>query len=175
MKTYNELKKEIKTKMEEGGRRTFSKEEFNELTKAYLNDIENKTTIVRKIGDTIKEEDVFPVLEFRKKFLFNLLTDFGVDKQEAAKVITNEYKLKNTDALYPVASEIILNYLETGKKFSFLPRKDLVCSLTLHEFEEETKINKAPGKDEEIPTLYKAHKKIKAESNCPSWLKEVIK
>ena len=109
MKTYNELKQDIKTKMEEGGRRTFSKEEFNELTKAYLNDIQNKTTIVRKIGDTIKEEDVFPVLEFRKKFLFNLLTDFGVDKQEAAKVMTNDYKLKNTDALYPVASEIILN------------------------------------------------------------------
>ena len=115
---------------------------------------------------------LFLILE---KDFYNLLTDFGVDKQEAAKVMTNDYKLKNTEALYPIASEIILNYLETGKKFSFLPRKDLVCSLTLHEFEEETKINKAPGKEGEIPTLYRAHKKIKAESNCPSWLKEVIK
>ena len=55
MKTYNELRDEIKAKMEEGGRRTFSKEEFNDLTKAYLNDVDNKTTIVRKVGNDVKD------------------------------------------------------------------------------------------------------------------------
>ena len=171
---YNELKNQIKEKMENGGRRTFSREEFNDLAKAYLNDIDNKTTIAKKIGDEIKEEEIAPVAEFRK-MIYTILTDFGVDKQEASKICTNDYKFRNTDALYPVTSELIMNYIETGKKFSFLPRKDLVCSLTLHEFEEETKVNRAPGKEEEIPTLYKKHRKIKAESNCPSWLKEVIK
>ena len=107
MKTYKELRDEIKAKMEEGGRRTFSKEEFNDLTKAYLNDVDNKTTIVKKVGNEVTEQDIYPVLDFRKRFLFNLLTDFGVDKQEAAKVMTNDYKLKNTEALYPIASEII--------------------------------------------------------------------
>lgn len=170
---YNELKEQIKQKMENGGRRTFSREEFNDLTKAYLNDIDNKTVVAKKIGDEIREEEINPVADFRK-MIYNILTDFGVDKQEAAKVCT-EYKFRNMDAMYPITSEIIMNYLETGKKFSFLPKKDLTCSLTLHEFEEETKMNRAPGKEEEIPTLYKKHRKIKAESNCPSWLKEVVK
>lgn len=175
MKTYQELVSEIKEEMANGGRKTFSKEAFLELSKAYLNDVNNVTDSV-KIKDGIPvDETVETVKEFRG-FIERVLIDFGVDKQEASKIMTNEYSFKNVDALYPLCSELIYNYISTGKKFVMIPKRDCMASFTLQEYEEEVKMNKAPGAETEAkPTRYKKHKKVKVESNCPTWLKELVK
>ena len=50
MKTYMEMVNEIREEINNGGKRSFSRELFNELTAAYLNDVENnKTTIAKTV------------------------------------------------------------------------------------------------------------------------------
>lgn len=174
MKTYKELVCEIKEEMNNGGKRTFSKELFSELSKAYLNDIGNTTTVAKTKNGEVLTEEVGVVDDFRK-FMEKVLIDFGVDKQEASKMRT-DYEFTNVDALYPVCSELIMNYVDTGKKFTFLPKEDCVASLLLDEYEDEVHYNKNPKDPDAAPkaTMYKKHRKLKTESTCPSWLRELV-
>ena len=156
MKTYNELVNQVREELANGGKRSFSRELFNDLTLAYMNDVDNVTTIAKtKNGEMVTEEINVPQ-NFRK-MIMKILLDFGVDKQEAEKIMTNEYQFKNLDALYEVASETILNYAGTGKKFNFITKPDLQVSLLIDEFEECVKLNKRPGApDEEAKEVKKA-------------------
>lgn len=175
MKTYLELVEEVKGEIANGGKRSFSRELFNELTTAYLNDVEQVTTVAKtKNGELITEELNVPQ-NFRK-MIMKILLDFGVDKQEAERIMTSEYQFKDLSAIYEVASETILNYASTGKKFNFIPKPDLQCSLLIDEYQEEVKLNKKPGAsdDEAKEVLYKQHRKCKVESTCPAWLKSVV-
>lgn len=176
MKTYNELVNQVKEELANGGKRSFSRELFNDLTLAYMNDVDNVTTIAKtKNGEMVTEEINVPQ-NFRK-MIMKILLDFGVDKQEAERIMTNDYQFKNLDALYEVASETILNYVGTGKKFNFITKPDLQVSLLLDEYEECVKLNKRPGApDEEAKEVrYQKHKRVKADSTCPDWLKSIVK
>jgi len=176
MKTYNELVNEIREELNNGGKRSFSREMFNELTAAFLNDVENTTTIAKTKNGELIEEEINVPLDFRK-MVMKILLDFGVDKQEAERILTNDYQFKDVSAIYEVASETILNYAGTGKKFNFIAKPDLQCSLIIDDYEEEVKMTKRPGADdsEAREVLYKKHRKAKVESTCPSWLKDVLK
>ena len=176
MKTYNELLNEIREELNNGGKRSFSREMFNELTAAFLNDVENTTTIAKTKNGELIEEEINVPLDFRK-MVMKILLDFGVDKQEAERILTNDYQFKDVSALYEVASETILNYAGTGKKFNFISKPDLQCSLIIDDYEEEVKMTKRPGADdsEAREVLYKKHRKASIKSTCPEWLREVLK
>jgi hypothetical protein len=51
------------------------------------------------------------------------------------------------------------------------------CSLIIDDYEEEVKMTKRPGADdsEAKEVLYKKHRKCKATSTCPEWLKDIIR
>lgn len=174
MKTYMELVNEVKEEMANGGKRTFNKELFSELSRAYLNDYSATTQVAKTKNGEMFTEEITPVDDFRK-FIERVLIDFGVDKQEATKIRDN-YEFTNADALYPICSELITNYLDTGKRFMFLPKEDCVASLLMDEYKEETKYNKNPRDPEAEPkaTVYKKHRKIKCESTCPTWLRNIV-
>ena len=176
MKNYNELVNEVREELKNGGKRSFSRELFNDLTLAYMNDIENKTTVAKTKNGEMVTEDISVPANFRK-MVYKILLDFGVDKQEAERIMTNDYQFKDLSALYEVSSELILNYAGTGKKFNFITKPDLQVSLLIDDFEECVKINKRPGAsdDEAKQVLYKKHRKCKVESTCPDWLKNVVK
>ena len=176
MKTYMELVEEVKNELVNGGKRSFSRELFNELTNAYLNDVENTVTIAKTRNGELVEEELNVPMNFRK-MIMKILLDFGVDKQEAEKILTNDYQFKDLSALYEVSSELIMNYAGTGKKFNFITKPDMQCSLLIDDYEEEVKLTKRPGApdDEAREVLYKKHRKAKIESTCPSWLKNVVK
>jgi len=176
MKTYMELVNEVKEELNNGGKRSFSRELFNDLTAAYLNDIGNTTTIAKTKNGELVEEEINVPLDFRK-MVMKILLDFGVDKQEAERILTNDYQFRDVSAIYEVASETILNYVDTGKKYNFIAKSDLQCSLIIEEYKEEVKMTKRPGADdsEAREVLYKKHRKLKAQSTCPDWLKDVIK
>ena len=176
MKTYMELVNEVKEEWSNGGKRSFSRELFNDLTAAYLNDIGNTTTVAKTKNGELVEEEINVPLDFRK-MVMKILLDFGVDKQEAERILTNDYQFRDVSAIYEVASETILNYVDTGKKFNFIAKPDLQCSLLIEDYEEEVKMTKRPGADdsEAREVLYKKHRKLKAQSTCPDWLKDVIK
>ena len=176
MKTYMELVEEVKNELANGGKRSFSRELFNELTTAYLNDVENTVTIAKTRNGELVEEELNVPMNFRK-MVMKILLDFGVDKQEAEKILTNDYQFKDLSALYEVSSELIMNYAGTGKKFNFIAKPDMQCSLLIDDYEEEVKLTKRPGApDEEArEVLYKKHRKAKIISTCPEWLKDVVK
>ena len=176
MKTYMELVEEVKNELANGGKRSFSRELFNELTTAYLNDVENTVTIAKTRNGELVEEELNVPMNFRK-MIMKILLDFGVDKQEAEKILTNDYQFKDLSALYEVSSELIMNYAGTGKKFNFITKPDMQCSLLIDDYEEEVKLTKRPGApDEEAKeVLYKKHRKAKITSTCPEWLKNVVK
>ena len=103
MKNYNELVNEVREELANGGKRSFSRELFNELTAAYLNDVENnKTTIAKTRNGELMEEEINVPLDFRK-MVMKILLDFGVDKQEAERILTNDYQFKDVSAIYEVA------------------------------------------------------------------------
>jgi len=176
MKTYNELVNEIREEIANGGKRSFSRELFNELTAAYLNDVNNTTTIAKTKNGELVEEELNVPMNFRK-MVMKILLDFGVDKQEAERILTNDYQFKDVSALYEVASETILNYASTGKKYNFITKPDLQCSLIIDDYDEEVKLTKRPGAEESEAkeVLYKKHRKAKVQSTCPDWLKDVVK
>lgn len=176
MKTYMELVEEVKMELSNGGKRSFSRDLFNDLTLAYMNDIDNTVTIAKTRNGELVEEELNVPANFRK-MIMKILLDFGVDKQEAEKILTNDYQFKDLSALYEVSSELILNYAGTGKKFNFIAKPDLQVSLLIDDYEEEVKLTKRPGApDEEArEVLYKKHRKAKVESTCPSWLKDLVK
>ena len=176
MKTYNELVNEIREEIANGGKRSFSRELFNELTAAYLNDVNNTTTIAKTKNGELVEEELNVPMNFRK-MVMKILLDFGVDKQEAERILTNDYQFKDVSAIYEVASETILNYASTGKKYNFITKPDLQCSLIIDDYDEEVKLTKRPGAEESEAkeVLYKKHRKAKVQSTCPDWLKDVVK
>ena len=176
MKTYNELVNEIREEMTNGGKRSFSRELFNELTAAYLNDVNNTTTIAKTKNGELVEEELNVPMNFRK-MVMKILLDFGVDKQEAERILTNDYQFKDVSAIYEVASETILNYASTGKKYNFITKPDLQCSLIIDDYDEEVKLTKRPGAEESEAkeVLYKKHRKASIKSTCPDWLKDVVK
>lgn len=176
MKTYMELVEEVKSEIANGGKRSFSRELFNELTTAYLNDVENTVTTAKTRNGELVEEELNVPLNFRK-MVMKILLDFGVDKQEAEKILTNDYQFKDLSALYEVSSELIMNYAGTGKKFNFIAKPDMQCSLLIDDYEEEVKLTKRPGApdDEAKEVLYKKHRKASVSSVCPSWLRNVVK
>ena len=176
MKNYNELVNEVREELKSGGKRSFSRELFNDLTLAYMNDIDNTVTIAKTRNGELVEEELNVPTNFRK-MIMKILLDFGVDKQEAEKILTNDYQFKDLSALYEVSSELILNYAGTGKKFNFITKPDLQVSLIIDDYEEEVKLTKRPGApdSEAKEVLYKKHRKAKVESTCPSWLKDVVK
>lgn len=176
MKTYNELVNEIREEITNGGKRSFSRELFNELTAAYLNDVNNTTTIAKTKNGELVEEELNVPMNFRK-MVMKILLDFGVDKQEAERILTNDYQFKDVSAIYEVASETILNYASTGKKYNFITKPDLQCSLIIDDYDEEVKLTKRPGAEESEAkeVLYKKHRKASIKSTCPDWLKDVVK
>lgn len=175
-KGFKELKKEIREEINKGEKkRTHSKNDFNKFAKAYVNDVDHVSYKVKGVdenGAPVKEE-FKPVQDYRKG-LKKVLADFGVDKQEAEKIM-NDYQFKNVDGLYEFVSELLYEYMETGKKFQFVPKEDFNGSMWVDEDagDDDWKEYRNPSKPgESVFTKRKPHKVLNRKSTCPNWLKE---
>lgn len=175
-KGFKELKNELANEIQKGDKkRTHSKNDFNKLAKAFLNDVEYTTHKVKGVdedGKPVKEE-IQPVKEYRKG-LKKMLTDFGVDKQEAEKMMT-DYEIKSVEGQYEFISELLYQYMESGKKFQFIPKEDFNASMWIDDDEgdDDWKEYRNPSKPgESVYTKRKPHKVLNRKSTCPNWLKE---
>lgn len=184
MSKFSELKKEMQDSINKGEKkRTHSKADFNKFAKEFVNDVEFEATKVKGVDEEGKpvEEKFTPVKDYRKS-LEKVLVDFGVDKQEASKM-TTDYKIKSVDGMYEFVSELLYQYMETGKKFQFIPKDDFTGSIWVDNEEEEKewkewknpRAKDDPSQPEHVYTKKKAHKKLNRSSKCPSWLKETKK
>lgn len=173
-KTFTEVLEEIKATVvpNEKGRisKTFNRSLWNKLALAFVNTPEYKAQYVSVKGDEVTDVDSMPVEALRKMF-YQVLVDFGVDKQEAEKVLTS-YKFRNADALYEVASELIYQYCAAGKKFDFPQRRDFVGSITISDVAQTISKHKNPHDGSEIEIEKAAHRVLKTKSKTPKWLKK---
>ena len=180
MKTFDEVFNEIKESVtvSKNGKvkKTFSKADYDKLLKAMVNDPSYKATYCSTKGGEVVKKEVEVTKMFRES-IKKILINFGVDKQEAEKVVS-DYQFTNVDGWYELAAESIYKYMEAGKKYDFPTREDFKGSLSMKEVEESvgtfTSIRKkgdtSPAKEFKIKT--KKHKVLEKKSKAPAWLKK---
>lgn len=168
---FDEIKAAVKTTKTGKQQKSFSRSDFNKLTKAYLNTpglaIQKA---VAKGDDEYEVQEIFPVLEFRK-MLQVILKDFGVDKQESEKILTDAYQIRNADSMYDLLSGVLYSYLDAGKKFDFHTLPDFKGSISLLEMAETVTEQRNIQTGETFKMNKKQHKVVKTQSKAPKWLK----
>lgn len=167
----------IKQDRENLVKKTWSKSYFIDLLTDYVNEPELESHIIELKRDENNEEVAkvvkeYPVKKFRKT-IKKILIDFGVDEKDAEKVMTDyKFTKKDVETLYEFTSDFIYHYLKSGKKLQVFKKEDAELSLIMEDKEEGEKTYDGNEKRKGSLVKNKKHKKIKAESKCPKWLKE---
>lgn len=171
MANFQEVLNEIKESAK-GSKVTFSRTDFDRLAKAYVNDVDYKAATY----SAATGEGEIETVKLLRGMLKRVLRDFGVDAQEAERVMDAEYQIKNVDGIYELCSELVYQYVAAGKKFSFITKPDFEGSILLEEVGASQTTSKGVGEDApEFLVDKKAHKKLKVKSGCPKWLKTSTK
>jgi hypothetical protein len=184
-KSFQEVFDEIKSKVSvsnKGGSprpvKSWSRSDFDRLAKALVNDVNYTIDSVTIKNGKPEKKEIKPVQLYRNA-IRQILIDFGVDKEEAKRIMDESYEIRSVDGLYELASEIIYKYIEAGKKFDFIPRQDFVGSLTLREIGETVTEHKTISKNGEpaktIKVKKQKHKQLEKKSKAPRWLKTHLK
>lgn len=183
MKTFDEVYKEISSNVtvSKSGKpkKTFSKTDFDTMTKALINTPDHKATYYGTKNGEVVTKDVYPVKQLRES-IKRVLVDHGVDAQEAAKFVS-DYNFTNVDGMYEFISEILYQYMDAGKKFDFPTREDFKASLSIKNVEASEGTYSAIKKkgDKNPPEQFKIktskHKILEKKSKAPDWLKKKFK
>lgn len=178
MKKFKDVLKELEGKGKKGQKKTstFSRKDFGELSQGLINDSEYEMSTIKTKNGEYVEVISTPVVDFRNAFIKQVLTDHGVDKQEATKAAeTYEFSAKQADTLYPIITEAVTQYMGTGKSFTFPNKKDLTASIKLRDVAEHETEYKNRETGEVTKTKVDAHRQLVKKSSAPKWKKTKIK
>jgi hypothetical protein len=171
---FDEIKANVSTSASGKPVKSFSRSDFDKLAKAYLNTPDYKLEAVAlKAGELVKKE-LEPVKALRG-MIQRILLDFGVDKQEAARILDASYEIRNVDGIYELCSELVYQYANAGKKFDFITREDFAGSVLLKDVAAAVSKHKDIRTGEEFEVAKKAHKVLEKKSKVPKWLKDRVK
>lgn len=169
----------------DNGSRRFSKSDVIELTRGLLNDEDHEVSYYSNpSGDTPVSVTKKPAYAYRES-LKNVLTEFGVDKNEANRIHDIEFDKKHAEALMDVAQVVQHDYMATGKKLKLPQLSANETTVTLqHEVAAEkieaTKKNVVgpDGTSQQVPTgkTIKTDTRTvtKAGNKVPGWLKHEV-
>lgn len=149
-----------------------SRSDFESIAKAIINEPQFKIerAVANKEGGGYTVEEVYPVQGFRK-MLQSVLRDFGVDKQESERVLTDAYEVRTTEGMYEFIESVIYTYLDAGRKFSFMSRPDFQGSISLVSVESgEKKTFRDVQTGESFNVERKAYKTLERKSPVHPWL-----
>lgn len=164
----------IKKEREALIKKTFSMSLFLELMKDYLNEPEFKSHMMKVESGKAVKITKYPVKEFRQ-IIYNILTDYGVDKNEAATILTKyKFKSKDLEGMYTFMTDFIYYYLQTGRNFKLFDKEDISANIYLKEKDEviKTTTSKKDGSTKNIKL--KKHYKLGQKSTCSKWNREEI-
>lgn len=178
-KTVKEVIEEIKSSIthSKSGKpvKSFSRSDFDKLTKAILNDPDYSYEVHALRKGKIETKTIKPV-ELWRASIRAILQDFGVDKQEAARVLEKSYQIRNVNGFYELASAIIYEFIDAGKSFAFPTRHDFTGSISLREVEESvTEHKNIQNPSEKFKVKQKKHKRLEKKSKTAKWLKNRLK
>lgn len=148
----------------------FTKDTFEKLNSSFINELDYEVEVVKSRAEdgTVVKETIKPVQEFREKFIKPILKEVGIDSAECDALANKEINAK-LSGFYDYSSELIWNYMETGRQFNLLPKDDFQGGFYLvnEEADSEPTQHRVPKKDEFVYVKKDAHKVIKAKSKCP--------
>lgn len=172
MNEFNSIRDEITESLKQAQRKTFNRQDFDTLAKAFINTPDYETTIVKKRHDdgTIETEVIKPVERFRKNFLKPILKEFGVDAAELKYV--DEMEIDRVKDLYPFMMELMFQYMKTGRQLDFLPKEDFEGSCMLETVKEQVKEYRPPATEQNpepqsVRKCIEEHLVIKAKTRAP--------
>ena len=153
----------------------FNKKKFNEHMLNLFNDPNFKFEISKYSHDGVKLVEIMPSKEFRT-WCKKLLIQTGMDKEDASKVLKEDFKMETVNGLYDFFVAAMYSYMEDGNKFDLLPKNDFKGSVYLSKVPKTKKKSKCYSpKDRsylgEFETEIESHVKLKASSECPKYLK----
>ena len=100
----------------------FSKKNFNTLMVAMANDVDFTEKVAKKTGDSFVLEDVMVTKAFRK-WVKKLVEKAGIDANESERVMSDDFKIDDMEALYDFFVAALYEYLNAGNRFD-LPNKE---------------------------------------------------
>lgn len=173
MGKFEEKKQELLEAVDnKSDRKVFSIAGFNKLGTALLNDPDYVAKVsVTKNGE-LQEQDTTPVADLRKKMIGDVLKAAGHDADEQEKFV-KEYQYP-TLPLHGVISEMLTEYMDTGKPFVFNRKNDMKASILIEKQPEVVKEVKSPSTGEVKKKRYSEYRKMKTKSTCPSNLRSDV-
>ena len=184
MSSVKETKKEIRSRVKTNAKGniipSFSREEFNRLLNATMNDLGYEAEIVAVSGGELETKSIPVTKQFREKFIRPILIDAGVPKDDADKII-DSYQFRNaqTEILYDLIADALYNFMDCGKKFNFHNHKDFNGSIYLKDVAEadverdirDMKTKEITGRKKE---KREKHRTLAKKSTCPKWLRHAM-
>ena len=151
----------------------FSATRFAEYTRDIMNDVNAIAKVSKsKDGKQISEEIPY-VKEFRKQFIQKPLMDTAQAENYADTV---QFSKKQSEAMYPLVSSLITEYMQgrngdEKNSFKFLPTEKFNGRINLKHVDEATITSRNPSTGEQIKTLVKEHDVLVKKSSAPKTCK----
>ena len=155
----------------------FNKKSFNGLLTAIINDPSYSLPTAKVKGGKLADVEALPAsLNFRK-CMKKMVESMGVDKAESAKILTDEFQIKDSDGLYDVVTAAMIEYMDAGNAFDLPTTPEMKCTLKMRDIKGSTgepteafhpKTRESLG---QFKTTKKNHKVVKVSSTCPNFLK----
>lgn len=182
MNKYQELCKKISSNVKPGTTRA-SRSDLIEMAQTLLNTPEHTFDVYLKDseGKNPTVIQVNPTKDYREALKNVLVKDFGVDKEEANKIMDIPFSKKHAEAITDLSTFLIKDHLNVGRKVIFPITSKTESQMEIaqvHVDEKVTEIAKiAQGPDgtytRELTGKTRktaAHDAIQAKNKVPGWL-----
>lgn len=166
MGLFADKRKEIADASKASGRKTFNKNDFNELFTAAANDAGHEVPVLATEDGKQVTKKITPAADFRKSVIGGIMKAAGHDTAEQQKFV-EEYQFGRIPA-YELVANTVEEYMRAGKAFPLLPSDDCKCTLTMKEIAPEVKEVKSPQSNEKKNVKYDSYMKVKSSSKCPA-------
>lgn len=178
MNRYEQLKQEMREKVQKAGGSRYSKSDRTSLTQTLLNTPDHEVQVYMK--DCPDPVSTKPVAHYRES-LKPVLKQFGVDAAELDKIQTVEFSKDHAEAFNELAEVAMKDYVATGRKVILPITSPTESQMEISQVErpektEDTRklVESSPGVYESVPTgerkTTKAHTEMKVSNKIPGWL-----
>ena len=184
-KSFKEVKERLRSNVKHGTKGnviySFSKTDFNEVVNSMLNDPDYQMETVKIVDGKLTDCTTPVIKEFREKMFVPVLMKAGVERKDAVDIAdTHPFSNNQTSCMYDFLSDVLYQYMDSGKKFNFPNRRDFSGSIHLKDIDEEVVERDVRDiKDHRTIIGHKKekrekHKTIVKKSSCPTWKRHVI-
>jgi len=176
---YDDLKEEIRRKVNEAGGTRYSQSDLRDLTHTLINTPEHTVKTYIKDGEPVETQ---PVKHYRES-LKPVLKQFGVDAAEMGKIQEVEFTKDHAAAINELATTIVKDYTGVGRKLILPVTDENESQMEIFQVKRAEKVEetKKPQKNEDgtytqVPTgkekTTKEHAEMRVSNKIPHWLVE---